>query len=374
MRRPLLLAAVILCLAAPLCRAWLRATCEDEAVVGRSDLMVIGTVKDGSVRYVPHADDGRGRSWEHQLTLSVSEVVKGDDRRAELPVTVDYGLDPIVGRAAVDRGPTSRPVDVTGPLSIHDTGNSDRGVGPILADARQPNVWLLRRGADGRYHVTDPEDVQPLARKAYLACYLSPDPEAAVRAYLQRDPAVAASATRYLAHLDVQHIADEPDPARRAERLLPYFETRQRWGTHDEAADALTACGPASGPYLLGLYERTADAGLRERVIMLWGRTRYAGATDVLVKALTDADPFWAAQHLQPGWWNDDKDPRLLAARRDSYGIVYHAVLTLAEIGDARARPAVEATRRRWAAIAFENPQIVQACDAAVARLDQKAK
>jgi hypothetical protein len=47
------------------------------------------------------------------------------------------------------------------------------------------------------------------------------------------------------------------------------------------------------------------------------------------------------------------------------------AVEALAEIGDPRAREAVELTRRRWVAINFENPQIVEACNDALKRFNE---
>ena len=45
---------------------------------------------------------------------------------------------------------------------------------------------------------------------------------------------------------------------------------------------------------------------------------------------------------------------------------VFDGVIALGRIGDPRAKEAIEMSRRRWQAIAFENPQIVEACDRAL--------
>jgi len=41
-------------------------------------------------------------------------------------------------------------------------------------------------------------------------------------------------------------------------------------------------------------------------------------------------------------------------------------LLRTRQIADPRARPAIEKTRKRWVANHFENPQIVEECDAAL--------
>ncbi len=78
-------------------RAWMRVHYEDEEIVKRSDLIVVGAIKDGTVVVVPHAPDQGGvRSWATRATLRVREVVKGQCEEKELPIVVRYGLnDPV---------------------------------------------------------------------------------------------------------------------------------------------------------------------------------------------------------------------------------------------------------------------------------------
>ena len=103
-------------------------------------------------------------------------------------------------------------------------------------------------------------------------------------------------------------------------------------------------------------------------MIQLWGEVRWAGCVDLLIGRLKEDDQFWAQQTLEPGWWNHDVDSPLTQQRREVYGEVYSAVNTLSKIADPRAKEPIELTRRRWTSIQFENPQIVEACDAALKR------
>lgn len=321
------------------------------------------------MQWIPIPDTGRGASGEHHVLLKVSSTLKGK-AAAEIPVTLDYGLTPTT-RTASGHKPTTLP-GAKDPLMIVDVGGA---FGVVLADALHENIWLLRIDKDGRYHVTDPEDLQSLALKDYLACYLAPDPETAVRAQVQRQPEIAARPTRYLAHVEIQRIRREPDAAVRAERLLPYFMAGYAWAVRHEAANALADCGVSAGPYLMGAYQLHPSEPLPENIIGLLGKIKYVGAVDMLIKVLDDGDRFWGAQELKPGWWNDHPDSSLTRTRREQYGIVYEAVLALDSIGSPRAKNAIEKTRRRWAAIEpNEHWQVVEACDHTLATLNRSAK
>lgn len=98
--------------AAPLCLcsffsthsfAGLRALDEDAVVVRRSELIVVGRLKRGSVKYVPHKHvahptiPGNPASWEHHAMLTISEVLKGKTKENEMTIVLRYGLDPAVG-------------------------------------------------------------------------------------------------------------------------------------------------------------------------------------------------------------------------------------------------------------------------------------
>jgi hypothetical protein len=331
---------------------------------------VVAAIKEGSVQWIPHADTGGGSSGEHHVLLKVSSTLKGKSAAAEIPVTLDYGVTPTT-RTASGLKPTTLP-GAKEPLMIVDVGG---GFGVVLADSLRENIWLLRLDKDARYHVTDPEDLQPLALKGYLACYLAQDPETAVRAQVQRQPEIATRATRYLAHLEIQRIRREPDAAVRAERLLPYVMAGYPWAVRHEAGKALADCGASAGPYLMGAYQLRPNEPLPEDIIELWGKIRYVGAVDVLIGILDDGDRFWGAQELKTGWWNEHPESPLTRTRREQYGMAYKAVAALEAIGSSRARDAIEKTRRRWAAIEPEEHwQIVEVCDRALATLNRSAK
>jgi hypothetical protein len=364
--------------------AWLRRRYEDAEVVARSELIVVGAIKDGSVQYVPHKTDAEGgRSWEHHAILIVHEVLKGECGEKEIPIIIHYGLEPLVNghsnHDGFEMNSTSAPSS-RGAIEIVDEGNSQMSFGPLVPDARADNIWLLRRNlkkygekTGDAYGIVDPEDVQPLSLKYYLLCYLGPSPEAAVRAQLQAQPEIARRAIRYLLHLEIARIMKESDPVVRVERLLPYYLSRATWNDENDAENGIVSAGNVAGPYLRGVYDATPDENVQEQIIRLWGATRYTGCVDLLIEVLSTEDSFWSKQDLKPGWWNAEVESELTQIRRANYGKVYAAVYTLARIGDTRAKHAIEQTRNRWAAIHFENPQIVETCDAAIKAFDAKA-
>src|SRR5207249_3050792 len=147
-----------------------------------------------------------------------------------------------------------------------------------------------------------------------------------------------------------------------------YFLRGQSWSLRPEAQQGLVACGEVAGDLLLEVFRDPEQRKLRERIIQIWGEMEYRGGVDVLIELLREHDRFWEEQRLEPGWWNRDVGSALTERRRDVYGEVYSSVIALGQIGDARAIEVIEKTRRRWRAINFENPQIVEACDRALAR------
>jgi hypothetical protein len=351
---------------------------EDAEVVGRSELIVVASVKDGSAVVVPHPRAGPddGRSWETHAVLVVQAVVKGEWKERELPIVIRYGLDLRADDQWPERGNGETPLPLARrQLALYDTGNSGTRIGPLLADVRKPHLWFLRHGGeravatDRDFGVTDPEDVQPAALRTYFESYLAADPAAAVRAAIAAEPAAAARGVRYLQHLEVQRVLAEPDVPTRVLRLLPYYAGRVNWGAKSEARAGLVAAGAVAGPYLWPLYEQGAS-WQREDVIRLWGEAGYAGCVEALVELLKQEDGFWDKQALAPGWWNADVGSPLTQARRESYGRVYAAVTTLVKLGDRRAWEALELTRRRWAAGGFENTQIRDACLDGLRRMD----
>lgn len=374
---------------------WLRRRYEDEQVVKRSELIVLGAIKEDSVVVVPHPREGeRGRSWETHATLLIHKVIKGECWESELPIVIRYGLDIQVDGQLSQAGAMDKPTTIPAAkksMRLMDTGNSLIGSPPSVDDVRQDNLWFLSQGGalakpvdtslgiveplpkakplgwkappDGKsFEVVDPEDVQPGNLQKYFESYLAKDPEAAVRAVLAQQPVIAARAVRYLQHCEIGRILQESNPALRVERLLPYYQGYIYWNGRIEARGGIIAAGAVAGPYLIAIYQESGNTR-REDIMQMWGEMRYRACVPILIDLLKQEDQFWAKQELKPGWWNNEVESALTRQRRDSYGLVYAAVNALAKIGDPDAEEAVVLTRRRWVAIKFENPQMVEACD-----------
>ena len=208
-------AATVLALTAT-AGAWRRTEYNDATVVERSEIIVVGHLDWHSVVYVPHeSPPGGGISWEHHATLIVAETLKGSVTEKQIPIVINYGLDPLVGgkylRAGKGAGmPQTGPGNPKDRVDIIDTGNSSFGGPPVLTDAQKDNVWFLRRlgGELGRepgkgpLGIVDPEDVAALKFKGLFKALLSADKDGQI-ATLLADPDEAV-VTRVLRHLAAQ--------------------------------------------------------------------------------------------------------------------------------------------------------------------------
>jgi hypothetical protein len=169
----------------------------DREVVSRAEVIVVGRMKAGSLTFLSRAANTNGQTdslspkhqaptWEHHLELIISEVLKGQVSATSLVVSVKYGLDPFVGGCfsnqftVINIGDTNYAKDV---VQIFDTGSSTRPLRAITGDIRTNHIWLLRhdqaQNSDGKTNsgpdiiaVYDPEDIQPVARRAELLKYL----------------------------------------------------------------------------------------------------------------------------------------------------------------------------------------------------------
>jgi hypothetical protein len=345
--------ALLLLALCPAAEAWTRPLLEDAEIVRRAEFIAVGHVKPGSITFIPKPDGGRGGS-EHGATLVVTEVLKGTSAGKEIPILFHYGLTPVIGGRIFD----------TGSLISSE---------PVVADARQDHIWLLRKSNGPFEHgavaadlgITDPQEVRPLALKAYLKAHLARDTERAMKALLT-GPAVTARPARYFLELqEVRRISCVPDRRERAEKLPSYFREVDPWaGWSDtgglqerilqhEVHKALLACGPAAGPALRRLFRDSATSERRKDIIDLWGEVRYAGAAPILADLLAEYDRFWAAQKLGADWWTEDGCER----RREVTHETVYAVRALGRIGGPRARAAIEQTRRRWQGIKVQPPE-----------------
>ena len=260
--------------------AELRPRYEDPTVVERAELIVVGHLKEDSIKYVSHKRKRQeGISWEHHASLVITEVIKGTCHKKDTMIIIHYGLDPRVGGISCGHGfrpqeQKGRKHAPTGPIYILDTGNSSFSCEPLLKDAREDNLWFLRKRTDrwGKEHsntqmlgIIDPQDIQPLSLKSYFLAYLAEDPEAAVRQQLKKNVAIAERAQRYLVHLKIQRILRIRNPKTRVVKLLPYFIDSFQWGMKREPRDGLVACGDAACPELIKLFEETDQDLLRRK-------------------------------------------------------------------------------------------------------------
>jgi hypothetical protein len=361
----------------------------DATVLERSELVVVGHIKTNSIQYVAHEpiagpDGHMSRSWHHTATLVVTEVIKGKFDEAEIPIVIHYGLDPTVGGNLLRENAThdsggSRPGYSKDRIEIFDSkmcsGQS------LVADAAQDNVWFLRRreGAYGEkplpglLGIVDPEDVQPLEVKPYFLCYLSQDPEAAVKNYGETHPDLGERVQTYLDHREIQRILKSSDPPeQRARALMPYYLKYASWDSVSEARPGLVACGPAAGPVLMEVFKDPGQVGRKEDIIRIWGSIGYKEATSVLIGVLKDGKAFFGEQDLQPNWWNSDPDPARHRQRRLVYGQVHSAVAALRDFADPRAREAVKKTAERLETLPSESREIVEACEAVLKAFDAR--
>src|SRR5260370_27343030 len=92
-----------------------------------------------------------------QAPLVITNVLKGTVEESEIPVIIYHGLTPLVGghssgdRFKIDLVPLYRDGRKDA-IPIMDTGSSAVSLDPLVQDAGEDNLWLLRRrgGNDGR--------------------------------------------------------------------------------------------------------------------------------------------------------------------------------------------------------------------------------
>lgn len=376
--------SVVLGLANTAAYAFPRSRHEDADVVARSQLILVARMEEGSIRMERFRDELSGSSaYVHHATLIVTEVLKGSLDEKKIPIIIHYGLFPIVGGDARPAG-TARnihehPEDY--PKDNIEIGDMSMSFVPLpVKDARTDNVWLLRKRSgyfghepgDGAYGIVDPEDFQPIALKPYLLAYLSDDPENAVRREMAANPEVVERGQRYLDRREIGRILKLDDPRTRVEKLLPYFAKGIGGGNFFVARDGIVACGEIAGPSLFPVYREPKTQFLRQDVIAMWGEMKYRDSVPELIALLETHDRFWATQDLEADWWGRDVERARAGRRRDVYSEDEKAVRALGQIGDSRARPAIEATLRRWGPIKFPPRGIVETCDKALQALAEK--
>ncbi|MEI6809117.1 MAG: hypothetical protein WCN95_10380 [bacterium] len=370
----------------PSAYAWLRPLYEDALVVERSELIVIGHLKEGSIDYVPHSKKpGEDSSGVHHARLIITDVLKGHAAEKEIPIIIHYGLTPLVG-GYVKRdtfmidyrgGSAEYPTNI---VEILDTGNSCSGMPPLVKDARDDNIWFLRRrsGTYGRevgtgdLGIVDPEDLRPIELKGYFLAYLSRNPQTEIQRYQWMLSETENRAQRYLDHLAVQRILKTEDVAKRLERLRGFYLKHQSWDMKQEARDAIIACGAHAAPFLMSMFDDPALAERRGDIILIFREIRYQPVAPKLVRLLESHTEFWRSAPILDGGWNHGRDEKDQENRNRIYTEVYHVLYALQTLGDASATPAVRETKRQWQQAGLHSDQIVEECDRFLNKYDPK--
>jgi len=378
----LLLLAVLFVLPGPSAHAWMRAPYEDAVIAERSELIVVARLKPETIRCVEEKAPNTGGPREFHATLLVSQVIKGKLEEKETPIIIHYGLTPVVGgyiktrnmMINLRRGRKDYPAHI---VEILDTGNSASSDEPLVKDAAKDNLWFLRKSRSrisGQpkthlYSIRDPEELQPLALKAYFEAYLAADPEKAVAEHLAKTPQAKARIQRYLDHLEVQRILKIADPLARAKRLLPFYLKHARWGMTLQVRKGMIQCGKVAGGLLRPVFENRKHPRMRRDVILLWRAMGYKACEPLLIELLTENEKYWVSLDLKGRKWNADSDSDRGRRSRGVHLETYYSVHTLGKIGSGRAREAILLARQRWLRPSFDGKQIVEECDKALARI-----
>ena len=327
-------------------RAELWRETEDEQLVRRADLIVVGRLGPGSIE--PMSTDADG----HRARLLVDEIVKGPGVEKTVEIGIPAPLVPVSARAAKST-----------PRTIQNRTRLRSGAAPLVKDARRPSLWFLkwqRDTSDGRRRLsmTSWQDLQPLALERSFRTYLARDPARALRALLRREPQFGARALPYLQHIEVQRRLAVRDPARRVELLLPHWLSAALWDGKDEAGEGIVGCGRIAGPYLLGVLEQPAYARHRSRALVLLGRIRHREAVPAIVELLRRHIRHWEREMAAPEW---SEEQAVQGRNIEIYAQSVSAVSALAEIGDPKGLPVVRALGARWAAPEFKTSAVVEA-------------
>ncbi len=373
-----LVSALVLLTAATLANGEIWSPSADGEVVERADAIVVATIKPGSIKYVPHTakKPSHGRSWEHHVTIVVKRTIKGELTAGEHRVILHYGLTPCVGgKWAQDGNLVNLQDREDGVIEI--VGSTLRhGFRDEVDDVREDHVWLLRRGHAGGTGVVDPKemlgivdptDVQPLERLSYLELYLQDDPEAALRLYVQEHPDEAGRVLPYLRHRAVQAAIADPDPARRVERLLPYFASYVLYCGLDEAGDAIEATGETAVPYLIALLD---DSGLYESrrtlVLEMLGHIGSKRAAPALIRFLDSHNAALASVAKAAEDRNDALDGPDVSRRLHEMA---SAVYALSLIREPSSLDLIRSVRWTWSTVLPKDHSLLDCCENALERL-----
>jgi hypothetical protein len=232
-----------------------------------------------------------------------------------------------------------------------------------LTDARQDQLWFLRRGdpeqrgppTDRSLGVSSGQDIQPAELKTYYLAFLSDDPPKRIEELAKGNSALAQRSRDWLDHLEVEKICTVPDLPERARKLVTYFihhDGEPRKATDFEVTRHLWECGFAGAEVLRPYVDAPGYTEMQRDILSVWTTLHFPDAVPVLIGHLEKEEKFWASQ--------DPAEIAAAKARRDgkldahemarivSYAAICDAAEALIEYADPRSRPILETTLRRW--------------------------
>jgi len=243
----------------------------DAAVINDAKLIVVGHLKD-DIKRIDYKNTHR-----HRATLVVHEILKGELEEDTIEILILSSM-----KVTTDNNSTS----IVGGYS------SLRHI--VAADVQDDHIYCLRktRAGDGNndepsfWAIADIQDAAEVKLKDYFQVLLSDKPEAGLRELLKTQPELAHRAVEFLDHRELQRIMADPVPAKRFQKIMPYYLGATHKSTRSIARRCLLKGGPESGPYLMAGLENCRDRYKREEIIRILASTKYRGAKDYITQLI----------------------------------------------------------------------------------------
>jgi hypothetical protein len=379
---------------------------DDATLVERSEMIVVGHLKDGSIQnvshtnasdrsteqtssveprvpltnstghvqpFVYHPSSNEGLDFDvplsdffprsHPAVLVISEVIKGGCTNAEIPIVIGSGLDIRVFGPAGEAGGNDLKMDEHGAAANGSSEHAqiieryERGSNVVVEDAGKDIVWFLRRqgGNSGRglsatsdfgFGVVDAQDMQALKWKECFEAYLCKDPEEALKSYAANHPETSQRAQSWLDHLEIQRIVKIEDPAKRCESLLPHYLNDQTRGP--ELLQGIMSCGSIADGKLVPVFQDPKYKNRRLDIIWIWGAMDYKEAAPVLISLLEEGNRFWAEQNVTGGWQAAADRSEMGEKRQTVTSEVLFSVTALGKLRDPGSKATIEMTKQSW--------------------------
>jgi len=205
--------------------------------------------------------------------------------------------------------------------------------------------------------IWDPQDIQPLELKPYFQAFLTQHTADDLKRYSGGTSTLAKRSQVYLDHLKIEQILKEPDAAKRADALLPFFlftNANAEGPTQREAQFQLwRSCGQAGASCLVPVFKNPKYAAMQSDIMTVWGNEQYHDSIPILIDLLKSENQFWGSQTpAERGRWvnmspsNAPTMPQILSKNR-----IQMVLFVFKQLGDGRAKPVLEETKRYWNAL-----------------------